>query len=113
MWGTQISLRALSNSSTLRLGAPSTGELSPRLARVWTDLVGSHEFATNEVINVVQSVNLETLSTEAGNKDFVAVATSIHRGEDLAVRGAVRFFFFFVFLGFWGCDGNAKWDGKL
>jgi len=45
------------------------------------------------VINVVQSVNLETLSTEAGNKDFIAVATSIHRGEDLAVRGAVSVIF--------------------
>jgi CPSF A subunit region len=55
-------------------------------------LLDSHEFATNEVINVVQSVNLETLSTEAGNKDFIAVATSIHRGEDLAVRGAVSAF---------------------
>jgi hypothetical protein len=55
-------------------------------------LIGSYEFATNEVINVVQSVNLETLSTEAGNKDFIAVATSVHRGEDLAVRGAVSFY---------------------
>ena len=45
------------------------------------------------MINVVQSVTLETLSTEAGNKDFIAVATSIHRGEDLAVRGAVSFIF--------------------
>ncbi len=62
-------------------------------ARCWIYLLGSYEFATNEVINVVQSVNLETLSTEAGNKDFVAVATSVHRGEDLAVRGAVRILF--------------------
>lgn len=32
---------------------------------------------------------METLSTPSGSKDFVAVATSVHRGEDLAIRGAV------------------------
>lgn len=35
-------------------------------------------------------MNLETDSTEVGNKDFVAVGTTIFRGEDLAVKGAVR-----------------------
>lgn len=72
-------------------------------ARYWIYLLGSYEFATNEVINVVQSVTLETLSTEAGNKDFIAVATSVHRGEDLAVRGAVRILFF---------DSLWAWSGK-
>ena len=77
------------------------GWVSPRFktARYWIYLLGSYEFATNEVINVVQSVTLETLSTEAGNKDFIAVATSVHRGEDLAVRGAVRIFIFASLLG--------------
>jgi len=35
-------------------------------------------------------VTLETAATETGKKDFVAVGTSIDRGEDLAVKGAVR-----------------------
>lgn len=35
------------------------------------------------------SVPLETMSTESGVKDFIAVGTTINRGEDLAVKGAV------------------------
>jgi hypothetical protein len=31
------------------------------------------------------------MSTATGKKDFVAVGTSINRGEDLAVKGAVGF----------------------
>jgi cleavage and polyadenylation specificity factor subunit 1 len=34
-------------------------------------------------------VTLETSSTESGTKDFIAVGTTINRGEDLAVKGAV------------------------
>lgn len=47
------------------------------------------EFAANEFINCVVSVPLETVSTESGMKDFIAVGTTINRGEDLAVKGAV------------------------
>jgi cleavage and polyadenylation specificity factor subunit 1 len=47
------------------------------------------EFGTNEIVNAVETVRLETLSTQSGNKDFLAVATSVYRGEDLAVRGCV------------------------
>ena len=32
---------------------------------------------------------METLSTESGTKDFIAVGTTLNRGEDLAVKGAV------------------------
>lgn len=35
-------------------------------------------------------VTLETSSTESGIKDFIAVGTTIDRGEDLAAKGAVR-----------------------
>jgi len=38
-------------------------------------------------------VTLETSSTESGTKDFIAVGTTINRGEDLAVKGAVGVFF--------------------
>jgi len=48
------------------------------------------EFATNEYINDLACVTLETASTESGSKDFIAVGTTIDRGEDLAVKGAVR-----------------------
>jgi cleavage and polyadenylation specificity factor subunit 1 len=36
-------------------------------------------------------VVLETQSTETGVKEFVVAATSVFRGEDLAVRGAVSY----------------------
>jgi hypothetical protein len=51
-------------------------------------------------VNALESVTLETLSTESGTKDFIAVGTTLNRGEDLAVKGAVRvtaiFLFFFL-----------------
>ena len=37
----------------------------------------------------MSSVPLETASTESGTKDFIVVGTTIDRGEDLAVKGAV------------------------
>ena len=37
----------------------------------------------------MECVTLETMSTETGTKDFIAVSTTINRGEDLAVKGAV------------------------
>jgi cleavage and polyadenylation specificity factor subunit 1 len=48
-----------------------------------------YEFATNELINDVACIPLETSSTEAGLKDFIVVGTTINRGEDLAVKGGV------------------------
>jgi len=47
------------------------------------------EFATNEYINDIAIVTLETAATETGLKDFIAVGTTIDRGEDLAAKGAV------------------------
>jgi cleavage and polyadenylation specificity factor subunit 1 len=43
----------------------------------------------NEFVTAVELVSLETQSTESGYKEFIAVATTIDRGEDLAVKGAV------------------------
>lgn len=57
--------------------------------------LGRFEFGTNEVVNAVETVRLETLSTQSGNKDFIAVATSVYRGEDLAVRGCVSVLFLY------------------
>ena len=48
-----------------------------------------YEFAQNEFVTCMECVTLETLSTETGTKDFIAVSTTINRGEDLAVKGAV------------------------
>jgi hypothetical protein len=53
-------------------------------------VMDGYEFASNEFVTALALVSLETQSTEAGFKEFVAVATTIDRGEDLAVRGAVR-----------------------
>lgn len=50
----------------------------------------SFEFATNEFITAMSCVTLETSSTESGIKDFIAVGTTINRGEDLAAKGSVR-----------------------
>jgi len=33
-------------------------------------------------------VTLETTSTETGNKEYIAVGTTINRGEDLAAKGS-------------------------
>ncbi|KAL1736023.1 CPSF A subunit region-domain-containing protein [Schizophyllum commune] len=58
---------------------------------VWATVDG-YEFATNEFVNTMECVPLETVSTEAGVKHFIAVGTSIVRGEDLAVKGATYIF---------------------
>ena len=55
-----------------------------------------YQFAANEFVSCIVSVPLETMSTESGMRDFIAVGTTINRGEDLAVKGAVRMF----------CDGS-------
>ncbi len=52
--------------------------------------LGSFEFASNEFVTAVECVTLETSSTETGIKTFIAVGTSINRGEDLATKGCVR-----------------------
>ncbi|KAI0366045.1 hypothetical protein BV20DRAFT_1115505 [Pilatotrama ljubarskyi] len=57
----------------------------------WITMDG-YEFAPNEFVNCIVSVPLETMSTESGMKDFIAVGTTINRGEDLAVKGAVYVF---------------------
>ena len=57
-----------------------------------TDSDTRYEFATNEVVNAVACVTLETVSTETGSKEFIAVGTTVNRGEDLAAKGAVSLF---------------------
>lgn len=68
-------------TSTLELISPET----------WAVMDG-YEFAPNEIVTCVECVALETVSTEAGVKDYVAVGTTINRGEDLAIKGAVYIF---------------------
>lgn len=43
----------------------------------------------NEFVNALECIPLETQSTESGSKEYVVVGTTINRGEDLAVKGAV------------------------
>ncbi|KAJ7291148.1 CPSF A subunit region-domain-containing protein [Mycena rebaudengoi] len=62
--------------------------ISPDL---WITMDG-YEFATNEFITAITSVTLETSSTESGSKDFIAVGTTINRGEDLAAKGSTYVF---------------------
>jgi len=65
----------------------------------WSTMDG-YEFAPNEFVNALEIVTLETSSTESGTKDFIAVGTTINRGEDLAVKGAVG-----VSFGLTRCNG--------
>ncbi|EPQ53745.1 hypothetical protein GLOTRDRAFT_107026 [Gloeophyllum trabeum ATCC 11539] len=67
--------------SSLELLSPET----------WSVMDG-YEFAPNEFVNTMECVALETLSTEAGTKEFIAVGTTIDRGEDLAVKGGTYIF---------------------
>ncbi|KAG6864394.1 hypothetical protein C0991_009920 [Blastosporella zonata] len=71
----------LCDCSTLELITPD----------IWVTMDG-FEFATNEFINDMTVVTLETASTETGNKEFIAVGTTINRGEDLAAKGATYIF---------------------
>ncbi|KAG1848301.1 CPSF A subunit region-domain-containing protein [Suillus subalutaceus] len=57
----------------------------------WVTMDG-YEFASNETINALTCVSLETTSTESGTKNFIAVGTTVNRGEDLAVKGATYIF---------------------
>ncbi|KAG2030510.1 CPSF A subunit region-domain-containing protein [Suillus americanus] len=57
----------------------------------WVTMDG-YEFASNETINALTCVSLETTSTESGAKNFIAVGTTVNRGEDLAVKGATYIF---------------------
>ncbi|KAJ2930722.1 hypothetical protein H1R20_g6373, partial [Candolleomyces eurysporus] len=71
----------LSETSALELISPDG----------WVTMDG-FEFASNEYVNDVSIVTLETAATETGLKDFIAVGTTIDRGEDLAVKGAAYIF---------------------
>ncbi|KAF7366615.1 Protein CFT1 [Mycena sanguinolenta] len=62
--------------------------ISPDL---WITMDG-FEFATNEFITAMSCVTLETPSTETGSKEFIAVGTTINRGEDLAAKGSTYVF---------------------
>ncbi|KAJ3764362.1 CPSF A subunit region-domain-containing protein [Lentinula raphanica] len=76
------------NISDPRIECSTLELISPDL---WVSLDG-YEFATNEVVNAVACVTLETASTETGSKEFIAVGTTINRGEDLAAKGATYIF---------------------
>ncbi|KAF9460288.1 CPSF A subunit region-domain-containing protein [Collybia nuda] len=57
----------------------------------WMTMDG-YEFATNEFVNDISCVTLETSSTETGSKEFIAVGTTVDRGEDLAAKGSTYIF---------------------
>ncbi|CED82389.1 mRNA cleavage and polyadenylation factor II complex, subunit CFT1 (CPSF subunit) [Phaffia rhodozyma] len=56
------------------------------------EVMDGYEFADNETVLSLSSVNLETKSCPSGRKDYIAVGTGISRGEDLAERGATYIF---------------------
>ncbi|KAG7452675.1 uncharacterized protein BT62DRAFT_989773 [Guyanagaster necrorhizus] len=71
----------MTDCSTLELISPD----------LWISMDG-FEFASNEFVNATSVVSLETSSTDTGSKDFIAVGTSINRGEDLATKGCTYIF---------------------
>lgn len=52
-------------------------------------IINRYEFFSNEFVNALEIIELETLSTLSGVKEYVVAATTVYRGEDLAVKGAV------------------------
>ncbi|GAA5925405.1 hypothetical protein JCM1841_002835 [Sporobolomyces salmonicolor] len=67
--------------STLELLVPGTWEA-----------IDGYEFRQNEFVSTVKSVSLASKSTAAGVRDFIAVGTTVYRGEDLAARGGIYIF---------------------
>ncbi|KAI0313592.1 CPSF A subunit region-domain-containing protein [Amylostereum chailletii] len=57
----------------------------------WVAMDG-FDFAYNEFVTAMDCVSLETQSTDSGRKNYIAVGTTINRGEDLAVKGATYIF---------------------
>ncbi|PCH41886.1 hypothetical protein WOLCODRAFT_119666 [Wolfiporia cocos MD-104 SS10] len=57
----------------------------------WITIDG-YEFAQNEFVTCLDCVTLESMSSESGGRDFIAVGTTVNRGEDLVVKGAVYIF---------------------
>lgn len=67
--------------STLELFEPETWKV-----------VDGYDFDENEVILCVESVVLEATSVPKGQKRFVAVGTSVNRGEDMSGKGNTYIF---------------------
>ncbi|KAI0027906.1 CPSF A subunit region-domain-containing protein [Vararia minispora EC-137] len=57
----------------------------------WIAMDG-YDFASNEFVNAMACVALETQSTDSGKRNYIAVGTTVNRGEDLAVKGATYVF---------------------
>jgi hypothetical protein len=66
------------------MGESSKGKLDSL-----THTQGRFELPQFEQLTSLQTVLLETPSTEAGFKNFVVASSLVDRGEDLAARGAV------------------------
>lgn len=54
--------------------------------------IDGYEFRPNEFVSTMKGVSLHSKSTLSGRKDFVAVGTTVYRGEDLAARGGIYIF---------------------
>lgn len=46
-----------------------------------------YEFRQNEFVCTVKNVSLHSKSHASGQRDFIAVGTTVYRGEDLAAKG--------------------------
>ncbi|KAH8927140.1 hypothetical protein BT69DRAFT_1278235 [Atractiella rhizophila] len=57
----------------------------------WGTLDG-YEFAQNESVVCLQSVNLSSKSTVSGRRDFIAAGTMFNRGEDHSAKGTIYVF---------------------
>ncbi|GAA5965654.1 hypothetical protein JCM3765_000915 [Sporobolomyces pararoseus] len=67
--------------STLELLVPGT----------WQAIDG-YEFRQNEFVCTVKSVSLHSKSRANGMRDFIAVGTTVYRGEDLSAKGGIYIF---------------------
>ncbi|GAA5993443.1 hypothetical protein JCM5350_000095 [Sporobolomyces pararoseus] len=67
--------------STIELLVPGT----------WQAIDG-YEFRQNEFVCTLKTVSLHSKSTANGMRDFIAVGTTVYRGEDLSAKGGIYIF---------------------
>ncbi|GAA5906861.1 cleavage/polyadenylation factor CFT1 [Sporobolomyces salmoneus] len=54
--------------------------------------IDGYEFRQNEFVCTVKTVSLHSKSRASGMKDFIAVGTTVYRGEDLSAKGGIYIF---------------------
>jgi len=65
------------------------------------EFVCRYEFRQNEFVCTAKTVSLHSKSRANGMRDFIAVGTTVYRGEDLSAKGGVSLLSLSVCLRGW------------